>query len=106
MEKKDKGKGKGKAKFKPLFDTDKKREREAALSLAFALPMARTNTYATRPIPDFARLNRPLNDSACRPAASPSCPWRTRQRLGYAGGGPERHDIPLRVERDVPQPAA
>ncbi|KAI1789998.1 hypothetical protein LXA43DRAFT_1018988 [Ganoderma leucocontextum] len=40
-------KGKGKAKFKPLFDTDKKRE--AALTLVFALPMARTNTYATRP---------------------------------------------------------
>ncbi|PIL34964.1 hypothetical protein GSI_02751 [Ganoderma sinense ZZ0214-1] len=45
-----KGKAKGTAKFKPLFDTDKKRE--AALRLAFALPMARTNAYATRPIPD------------------------------------------------------
>ena len=43
-------KGKGKAKFKPLFDTDKKRE--AALHLAFELPMARTNTYTTRPNPD------------------------------------------------------
>ncbi|KAM5541116.1 hypothetical protein V8D89_005045 [Ganoderma adspersum] len=58
--------GKGKVKFKPLFDTDKKRE--AALSLAFALPMARTNMYATRPIPD--------SDSAPGPRPPQSSEWQ------------------------------